>query len=263
MTARAAVGRGTSGRHVEPEGPWYVYGVAGSGLDPAALQDVEGIGSNGPTVVEHLGLAAVVELLDEGAPAGARRSLMAHYRVLNAVSGHAAVLPLRFGTVLEDPEAVRTVLLAPQQDELEATLAALVGHVQLVVKARYVADAVLAEVVAADPRIRELNARTRDLPGDAAHHDRVRLGELVAQAVEATRVVDREQLVEALRPHAVDWSVRDGSGVEGLCDLSLLVATGQRATVEAAAADLAHSWADRVTVQVLGPMAPFDFVRAG
>ena len=264
MTARAATARKPrAGTPTAPGGPCYVYGVAGAGIDTAVLTEVEGIGRHGPALVEHLGLAAVVERLDEDMPVGARRSLMAHYRVLNAVSGHAAVLPLRFGTVLEDAEAVRSLLLEPQREELEETLAALVGHAQLVVKARYVAEAVLAEVVAGDPRIRELNARTRGAPSDAAHHDRVRLGELVAHAVDAVRVADREQLVELLRPHAVDWTVRDGSGVDGLCDVSLLVATSDHAVVEAAVGDLARDWGARVTLQVLGPMAPFDFVAAG
>ena len=245
------------------DAPYYVYGVARSGLVADALEDVEGIGERGPTLVDHEGLVAVVEVLDDAAAVGARRGLMAHYRVLNAIAGHAVVLPMRFGTVVDGLVAVRSLVLRSQREELEAALDALTGHVQVVVKARYVQEAVLAEVISADPRIRELNELTRDAPEDALHHQRIRLGELVAHAIDSRRATDRQLLLGALAPLAADWSVRDGAGVDGLADVSLLVPEQQRAALEEAATNLARSWAQRVTLRLLGPMAPFDFVPAG
>lgn len=247
----------------EGEGPCYLYGVTTSEVDPDALADLAGIGPRGPVLVEHAGLVAVVEVLDDEAQASGRAGLMAHYRVLNAVAAHAAVLPMQFGTLLADAGDVGPSVLGPRQDELASALAALAGHVQLVVKARYVQEAVLAEVVAEDPRIRDLRERTREVSEEAGYHLRIQLGELVAQAVEAKRAADREHLVASLQPHAVDWSVRDGSGIEGLADVSLLLREEQRPALEEALSVLARSAAERVTIQLIGPMAPFEFVTGG
>ena len=242
------------------DGPCYVYGVTHSGLDPTALAAVEGMGAHGPALLEQGRVAAVVEVLDNPSALGTRQDLLAHYRVLDAIAAEGVVLPMRFGSVLTDAEAAQAELLEPHHDEFVASLAALEGHAQLILRARYVQDVVLGEVVAENPAIEELRARTRALSEDASYYDRIRLGELVAQAVDAKRETDRELVLEALRGHVVDWSVREASGIDTLVEVSLLVADSQQAALEEAATEVARSMADRATFELVGPMAPYDFV---
>ena len=137
------------------------------------------------------------------------------------------------------------------------------GKQQFNVRATYVEEMVLAEVVDENADIAELRARTRDLPEDAGYAQRVRLGELVSQALDAKRADEADQLLARLVPHAVAHRVREGGGLEHLLDVALLVADKDRADFEAAAEELAADLTPRVRLRLLGPLAPYDFVPEG
>ena len=93
----------------------------------------------------------------------------------------------------------------------------------------------LAEVVAADPEIAELRERTRDLPEDAAYGERVRLGELVARALEDKREFDAELLLDASSRSSPPTSLRPVAGLEHVLDVALLVDDDRRAELRGAA----------------------------
>ena len=240
----------------------YVYGITRAGLKADALAPVEGLEGRQVRVVEHGNLAAVVEPVDPSRRLGRRRDVLAHSKVLDLIAADRAVLPLRFGSVVTGPDAVVDELLGPHEDEFTAALAGLEGLVQLILKVRYVQDVVLAEVLSQSPEIRRLRERTRAVSEEAGYYDRVRLGELVAQSLEAKREVEQEELLAALIPCAADWAVRRSAGIDSLLELAVLVDAGRRDTFEQTAEDLARRMAGRATFQLVGPMAPYDFVES-
>jgi hypothetical protein len=240
----------------------YVYGITSAGITSDALAPVEGLEGRQVRVVEHGTLAAVVEPVDPSRRLGRRRDILAHSQVLDFVAADRAVLPLRFGSVVTGPEAVIDELLGPHEDEFAAALAGLEGQVQLILKARYVEDVVLSEVVSESEEIRRLRERTRAVSEEAGYYDRVRLGELVAQAVETKREAEQERLLAALTPWAADWVVRRSAGIDSLLELAVLVDAERRDTFEQTAEDLARGMAGRATFQLVGPMAPYDFVES-
>jgi hypothetical protein len=119
---------------------------------------------------------------------------------------------------------------------------------------------VLAEVVAADPEIAALSERTRGLPEDSAYGERVRLGELVARALDEKRAFDTDVLLEAVLPSVAAHHVRPGGGVDHLLDVALLVDDDRRADFEEQLEGLAEDVHDRIRLRLVGPVAPYDFV---
>lgn len=239
----------------------YVYGITTAGMSRDALASIAGMDGQ-VRVVEHGSLAAVVEPVDPGRRLGRRRDVLAHSQVLDSIAADRAVLPLRFGSVVTGPEAVVEELLGPHEDEFTAALAGLEGHVQLILKVRYDQDVVLTEVVQESAEIRTLRERTRRMSEEAGYYDRIRLGELVSQSLEAKRDAEREELLAALTPCAVDWVVRRSAGMDSLLELAVLVDVRRRKAFEQTAEDLARRLADRATFQLVGPMAPYDFVES-
>ena len=155
-------------------------------------------------------------------------------------------------------------LLAPGEDALRRRCSTSCrAAAQFNLRASYHEDVALAEVVAADPEIADLRARTRDLPEDAAYGDRVRLGELVARAMEDKRAFDADVLLEARRCRYVaahsPASRRVGSTMS--LDVAFLVDDELRERVRG---PLWRAWRRRCTsgsaCSSSGPMAPYDFV---
>jgi hypothetical protein len=173
---------------------------------------------------------------------------------------HGPVLPMRFGAVVEGERALVDELLAPQQEHFLEMLDQVAGHVQFTLRAHYVLDTVLAEIVAADPEIAQLRRETKDLPEDATHFKRIRLGELVSKAVDGRRRADAEDLIARIAPVVEDWVAREVAGMDTMADFALLVHSDKQAELEAAAEALAEEYDGRARLSLAGPMALFDFV---
>jgi Gas vesicle synthesis protein GvpL/GvpF len=190
-------------------------------------------------------------------------NLVAHQRLLDTVSVGTPVLPLRFGAVLADPDAVARRLLAPQHDRFCAALTTLTGRAQYLVKGRYVEDTVLGEVLAENPEAVWLREEIRGIAHGGADRDlRIRLGELVSHAITAKRTADTRVLDGVLAPYCVASSVRKPVHAEDAVNLALLAETAKQPDLERVVGHSARDWDGRVMLRLLGPMAPYDFVAA-
>ena len=112
---------------------------------------------------------------------------------------------MRFGAVMADEDSVQADLLEPLEATVGEQLARLEGHVQVTVRATWREDVVMAEVVASDPVIAGLRERTREQPDDSVYGERVRLGQLVSQALEAKRAVEAPVLLDPVLPLATAY----------------------------------------------------------
>ena len=116
----------------------------------------------------------------------------------------------------------------------------------------------------ANPQIAELRRRTRDLPEDALHPDRVRLGELVLAG--ARRTSGRRTPTDpAARTRIVPLAVRTsrpGAGVDRVCSTSPCCVERTRSEELEARARGPRGGRARTdpAAASTGPMAPYDFV---
>jgi Gas vesicle synthesis protein GvpL/GvpF len=207
----------------------YVYGIV-----PRAAplpEEPRGVGDPPGRVylVPHKDTAALVSDIDVSRTLVRPENLVAHQRLLDTVSAGAPVLPLRFGAVLADPEAVAGRLLEPQHDRFCAALTMLTGRAQYLVRGRYVEDTVLREVLAENPEAVWLREEIRGIADGGADRDlRIRLGELVSDAITAKRTADTRVLGDALAPYCVASSVREPVHAEDAVNVALLAEAPSR-----------------------------------
>lgn len=239
---------------------WYVYGIVER--DVEVLPDTHGIGDPpSPIQVVRSGdVAALVSRVSLDRPIGHPDDLMAHERLLDAVVVDAAVLPVRFGAVLASRDAVAQELLSANEEQFASALRSMSGKTQYVVRARYVEEILLPEVLEENPTAVELAGQLRDRPEEATRDVRLQLGELVNNAVEAKREEDTRTLLDALAPVSVATAVRPATHEQDAAHVAVLVENSRAGDLDAVLNELARDWAPRATVRVLGPMAPYDFV---
>jgi len=238
---------------------YLVYGIVPAGTKVRTT--VIGLHDSPPLVVGHGRVAALVDTVDPDRPLGTREDLLAYRRVLDGVGATTTVVPVAFGSVLPDADSVVEHLLVLSEEHFAELLDYFRGRREYLLRARYHQDVILSEVVAEQPEVAELREQTRDLPEEVSYPARVRLGELVAAALEEKRWTDGEQVIEHLAPYAVDHRVRELSGLEDMVEVALLVDDERSGEFEAAAEDLAERVHTRARLQLLGPMPPYDFVQ--
>ncbi|PJM97614.1 GvpL/GvpF family gas vesicle protein [Streptomyces sp. CB01373] len=238
----------------------YVYGITAASDMSSLPEELGGVGEPAlpVRVLTASGLAAVVSDAPEGLRPK-RRDLLAHQAVLSEMGAGGCVLPMRFGSVAPDDEAV-TGVLAERAEHYRERLEALEGRVEYNVKGSHVEDAVLHRVMAENPELRGM-AEANRRAGGGSYEDKIRLGEMVAAAVQAREAEDAREVVHALEPHAA--AVSDGPPSTGwLVNTSFLVdreAAEEFVTaVERARKDLPH-----LDLRVNGPLPPYSFVEPG
>jgi hypothetical protein len=236
----------------------YVYGILPGEVEVA--DEVRGIGGHPIDLVRYGDLAALVSEVDLEATIGSPEDLATHERLLDAVATEVPVLPLRFGAVMTTPEAVEQELLAGNHDRFLATVSRLEGRVQFVVKGRYDRQTVLREVLAENDEADALRERIRGGTEKSTYDARVRLGELVYQAISAKREADTQEAAAMLEPHAVASAAREPTHQDDAVYIAFLVDLTRREDFAEAAHELGGRWRGRVEVRLLGPMAPYDFV---
>lgn len=236
----------------------YVYGIVPADVEPEA--DAVGMCDAKVDVVRQGDIAALVSEVSVDRPLGKPEDLRVHAHVLDGTSRVAPVLPLRFGAVLTDADAVKEELLAEHEDEFAAALQELEGKAQYVVKGRYVEKAILREVISENQQASDLRDAIRDQPEDATRDARMALGEIVNNSIAAKREQDTRTVVDALTPLAESVNVREPTHEEDAAQVAVLVEVERQGELEEAVGELAKQWEGRVEMRVLGPLAPYDFV---
>jgi hypothetical protein len=225
--------------------------------------DLVGVDDQPVRLLPHGTVAAVASSALVERPPGRRAEILAYTRVLDALAIPGPVAPLRFGSIFPDTEEVIEGLLRPEEGDLDALLDDLTDRVQLRLVALWQEGTALREVVAGDPEIARLREATRDLPEDAAYGQRVRLGQLVATQVDAMRADATATILDVVRPWCVATAETAGSGPERIFEADLLVDVARWPELEEMLEGLAAEVHDRIRLQLLGPMAPYDFVGGG
>jgi hypothetical protein len=238
----------------------YLYGVV-PGSEARGF-DVAGLDDEPVALVRAGSLAAIGSPVMPGPVAADRASLERHMDVLQQAMEHcSAVLPMRFGVVFPSARAVREELLAARREELEGLLTTMTGLAEVRIRAVYHDDVVLREAVESSDAIRRLRDEVRDRPEAATYYQRIRLGELVAQAVAERQAADAA-LVRS-RVEGLARMVHEGELVHErlAADVALLVERRRLDEIDAAVSVLAAELGERMRFRYIGPLAPHSFVE--
>jgi hypothetical protein len=238
----------------------YVYGIFPDDIELTGEQPGVGSPPGKVKVIRSEGLAALVSEVDLSEPLGTPEDLTTHKNILDASAAEVPVLPMRFGAVLDSEEAVADELLAAHHDDFARALDELDGRTEYVVKGRYLEDAILLEVLEGNPEAEQLREQIRGADPDATRDARIRLGEIISDAIEASREADTRELGERMEGHCAASLVRDPTHERDAVHVAFLVDEDQVGQLEQVTDELASSWADRMQLRLLGPMAAYDFV---
>jgi Gas vesicle synthesis protein GvpL/GvpF len=166
---------------------------------------------------------------------------------------------MRFPAVVQEQGVVEE-LLEPHHDRFVQILDELEGTAQFTLTGRYVEESVLPEVVEGNDEIRTLQEKVRELPEDASYYDRVRLGELIVRALEEKREADAQKMLEMLEPVARQMVVNQPTQPDDVINAAFLVERARQKEFDDAVEDVGKTFAGRVRLRLLGPLAPYDFV---
>ena len=240
--------------------PVYVYGVLAA-TDAAGLPDTAGLdgGSNTVRAVAEGRLAALVSDLPPDHTPGSVADVQAHERVLSHAIERGTVIPMRFGMVMDGDDEVRQSLLTRHAGELGDLLDRLDGRVQMMVRAFYAEDALLTDVLALNPDLAQESAALARRPEVETHAARVRVGELLSDAVETRRKEVESALLDRLAAVSDDIELEPASSDRVAFSAQLLVDRDHRAALDALIHELSQALTGSLVFRYVGPLPPYSF----
>jgi hypothetical protein len=235
----------------------YIHGVMPA-ADAAEWPGAPGI--DGPARTIAAGeLAALVSPLASDHVPGRLEDIEAHRRVLALASDAATTVPMRFGVVIDGEDQVRERLLGEHEDEFQALLSRLGGHVQMTVRAYYAEDSLLAAAMANNE---EIGRRAAAIAGQSeleTREQRIELGELVAAAIDERRAGDEQALLDRLVPFATEVRVDPPGSDRVALNAHLLVPRERRPELDATVHELGRILSGVLAIRYIGPLPPYSF----
>lgn len=238
--------------------PVYLYAVVRSGAEPPTAANLVEPSTGGLRVIDADAVGALVAGISASRIAMTSHNVRAHQQVVDMAAEGRTLLPVQFGIVFDSEQAIIDQLLLPRAAELRHMLEALEGRVELRVTLTYEGEAALRQMVESDPRMRRLVRRVKAKPAAAGYYDRIALGEMVMQHAAALQQRDLEVI-----------SARLGRLSEGLLLLDQAAGTSarlaflvERTRLDAFEEELdgfAREQGERVSVEMVGPLVPWDF----
>ncbi len=236
----------------------YVYGIVDAG---AGAPDGRGVAGASVRVVSSNDAAALVSELGDRELELGRDEVLSHAHVLEEALERGAVLPMRFGIVLEGDEEVRSRLLERHADALRAQLVRFKDKVEVSIRATYDEETLMREVVEENPDIARLRELIRGKPEDATYYERIELGEHVAEGVERRREIDARNIVEALSQVSVAVEVSPPAHERVALAAAFLVERGRLTEFGEVLDAFAGGQGGRLRFKYTGPLPPHSFVE--
>ncbi|MFR9779310.1 GvpL/GvpF family gas vesicle protein [Micromonospora sp. MS34] len=239
----------------------FIYGIVPS--DVETTPDAEGVGNppGAVTVIRHGELAALVSAVGLEEPMGRPADLTAYEQLLNGTAEVAPVLPVRFGTVVTGEDAVDELLEA-HHDRFAGALDELENRRQYIVHGRFDESAVVGGFLAENASAAALADQVRGRSEAESREQRIRLGEMIGQAVELRREAENRSLIEAVGRHTVANVARPPSHELDAVNVAFLVGADDEEEFVRAVEEFAEQRRDLIRARLRGPLAPYDFVSA-
>jgi hypothetical protein len=203
------------------DGGLYLYGVIQSRRREEFGRI--GIGRKPPEVFSIVvrDVACVVSPWEEETVPATAEYAQGHERVLLNVAERFTVLPFEFGTIAPDPKMVEQ-LLKSNLNRFKVALRKLKGKVEVQLIAswhdmKYIFEEILKEHHAI-ARYKEEILRK---PMDQTYHDRIQIGEMIAEALGVKKAREAERIARDLRRHAdklvLEQPIGDAMVFRGFC----------------------------------------------
>jgi len=240
----------------------YIYGIirhAGP-LDYGPI----GMGNRADLVygINYNGIAAIVSNSPIMIYEARRVTMIAHEKVLEEVMKQFTVLPVRFSTISEhDDDAGILRILEKDYSKFDDMLYKMDGKKELGLKVLANETVIYENIIEKYDEIRSLRGKLMNLPVDKTHYQRMKIGEMVAEALKKETEDYKNIILDVLNPLADDVKINDNYGEMMILNAAFLIKNTSEPAFDKAVNDLDEKYGHLMTFKYVGTLPPYNFVN--
>jgi hypothetical protein len=234
-------------RHAEP----LDYGPIGIGKRADSVyainfKDISAVVSNSPVIIYE-----------------ARRvNMVAHEKVLEEIMKQFTVLPVRFSTISEhDDDSGILRILEKEYDKFNDLLTKMEGKKELGLKILGHEAPIYESIVEKYDEIRIMRGKLMGLPADKTHYQRMKVGEMVVEALKKETSNYKNLILDILKPLAEDVKINDNYGEMMILNSAFLIKNTTEPEFDKAVNELDEKFGRFMTFKYVGTLPPYNFVN--
>ncbi|MEI7706744.1 MAG: GvpL/GvpF family gas vesicle protein [Chlorobium sp.] len=191
-----------------------------------------------------------------------RANMIAHQRVLEEVMKKFNVLPVRFSTISphDNDEAIIRIL-TEEYARLDELLNKMKGKKELGLKVMAIETKIYEYIILKYDNIRSLRDKLINQPPDKIHYKRIKIGEMVADALKEEIESFKNQILDTLNQIADDVKITDNYGDLMILNAAFLIKEINESLFDAAVNNLDKKYGDIMTFKYVGTLPPYNFVN--
>ncbi len=240
----------------------YIYGIIKTNGDKGVL-DISGLGRSNPVYLngrkdlscvlsEYSGIEFSSMSKEE-----ILRCLLTHQMVIEHIMKKHTVLPVKFGTILTTAGEVQQLLDQGHSQFVEA-LAWFHDKMELEVAATWDIKQVLKEI-GSTGEINQIKETIASMPQQRTIEQRIRLGQKVKASLDRRRDSYREQMINFLKPMAVDAQSNTLISDELVMNVAFLVEKASLEEFNSRLSELNDLFHNQINFRIIGPLPPYSF----
>lgn len=239
----------------------YLYVYAVTRADAPVPAHAGAVGGAGATLrlLPCGELAVLVSAFPEPEILAARRHMLTHTKVLEALMAEATILPMRFGVIVDGEAHVRAAVL-PRADKLMAMLDDLSDRIEVGIRASWTEAVLYREIVASRPDLGRMGAGLVKRDAAETYYDRIELGRCVEEAMALKRQDERRLLTDRLAPFSVRYVDLPNSDDMNVMNLALLVDKAREPALFAEIEAIERTEGERLQIKYVAPVPAYNFV---
>ena len=231
----------------------------GKGLNSGLI----GLDSQRVSAIRHDGLAVLVSRAPSRPYRSVKREevlryLSAHQAIIEKVMADHTVVPVKFGTTARDETEVQRIL-ENGYPVLKEALGAMEGKIEVDLVAQWNDLNSVLRQIGEEPEIRRQKAVLAIRPPQESTEERIRLGQTVKARLDQMREERAAEIVEALKPLALDSCPHALLDDRMILNTAFLVDRAKEGEVGETLRRLNDRYTDRIDFRCVGPLPPYSF----
>ena len=240
----------------------YIYGIIRHS-GPIEFGPV-GMGKRADLVygVEYKGITAIVSNSPIIIYEARRINMITHEKVLEEVMKKFTVLPVRFSTISEhNDDAGILRIIEKDYKKFDEMLTKMEGKKELGLKILAQEAAIYESILEKYDNIRNMRDKLINLPVDKTHYQRMKIGEMVAEALKSETENYKNAIIDALNPLAAEVKINDNYGEMMILNAAFLIKNTDEPAFDVAVNALAEKYSRYMTFKYVGTLPLYNFVN--
>jgi len=191
-----------------------------------------------------------------------RVNMTTHEKVLEEIMKKFTVLPVRFSTISEhNDDAGILRILENEYKKFDDLLRQMDGKKELGLKILAHDAEIYEGILEKYDDIRVMKGKLMNLPADKTHYQRMKIGEMVAEALKKETENYKTLILDVLNPLSEDVKINDNYGEMMILNAAFLIKNVTEPDFDKAVNDLDEKYGRFMTFKYVGTLPPYNFVN--